>query len=77
MTRQPETLRPDDRIGYAVNRMMTLRCRTMPVVDGDGRPLAVVTVGDLTKWLAALFPEATLNLRPGDRLRHPAEVDGG
>ena len=27
--------------------------------------------------LAALFPEAILNLRPGDRLKRPTERDGG
>jgi hypothetical protein len=37
----------------------------------------MVTVDDITKWLAALFPEAILNLRPGDRLKQPNERDGG
>ena len=36
-----------------------------------------VTVDDIAKWLAALFPEAILNLRPGDRLKRPTERDGG
>jgi CBS domain-containing protein len=77
MTPNPETLRPDDRVCYALNRMMTTGCRTVPVVDGDGRPISIVTVDDIAKWLAALFPEAILNLRPGDRLKRPAERDGG
>jgi CBS domain-containing protein len=77
VTRDPEALSPDDRICYAVNRMMTLGCRTMPVVDAEGRPVGLVTVDDIAKWLAALFPEAILNLRPGDRLKQPTERDGG
>ena len=77
MTPDPETLRPDDRICYAVNRMMAMSCRTVPLVDGEGRPVGIVTVEDIAKWLAALFPEAILNLRPGDRLKRPAERDGG
>jgi CBS domain-containing protein len=77
MTRDPEALRPDDRICYAVNRMMATRCRTVPVVDEAQHPIGIVTVEDIAKWLAALFPEATLNLRPGDRLKQPSEVDGG
>jgi len=77
MTRNPEALRPEDRICYAVNRMMAMRCRTVPLVDEERRPVGIVTVEDITKWLAALFPEAILNLRPGDRLRRPAERDGG
>ena len=77
MTRDPEALSPDDRICYAVNRMMAMRCRTVPLVDGERRPVGIVTVEDITRWLAALFPEAILNLRPGDRLKRPAERDGG
>jgi CBS domain-containing protein len=77
MTRGLETVSPDDRMCYVVNRMMAASCRTVPVVDGAQRPLAMVTVDDITKWLAALFPEAILNLRPGDRLKQPNERDGG
>lgn len=77
MTPDPEALNPDDRICYAVNRMMAMRCRTVPLVDGERRPVGIVTVEDIARWLAALFPEAILNLRPGDRLKRPAERDGG
>ena len=77
MTRDPETVKPDDRICYALNQMMTTGCRTVPLVDGQGRPIGIVTVDEIAKWLAALFPEAILNLRPGDRLKRPAERDGG
>ena len=77
MTREPETLKSDDRICYAVNRMMAMSCRTVPVVDAEQRPVGIVTVDDIVKWLAAIFPEAILNLRPGDRLKHPGEPDGG
>ena len=77
MTRNPEALRPEDRICYAVNRMMAMSCRTVPLVDEERRPVGIVTVEDIAKWLAALFPEAILNLRPGDRLKQPAERDGG
>jgi CBS domain-containing protein len=49
----------------------------MPLVDEDRRPVGVVTVDDVAKWLAAIFPEAILNLRPGDRLKRPAQRDGG
>jgi CBS domain-containing protein len=77
MTPDPEAVRPDDRICYAVNRMMALSCRTVPLVDEERRPVGLVTVDDIAKWLAALFPEAILNLRPGDRLKRPTERDGG
>jgi hypothetical protein len=34
-------------------------------------------VTDVVTWLAQLFPEAILNLRPGDRLKRPHQVDAG
>ena len=77
MTRDPEAVKTDDRICYAVNRMMAMSCRTIPVVDAERRPIGIVTVDDIAKWLAAIFPEAILNLRPGDRLKRPGQRDGG
>jgi CBS domain-containing protein len=51
--------------------------RTVPLVDVAGRPLGVVTVSDVIRWLAGLFPEAVLNLPPGDALKRPHEMDAG
>jgi CBS domain-containing protein len=51
--------------------------RTIPLVDAERRPIGVITVSDVVRWLANLFPEAVLNLRPGDALKHPLEVDAG
>jgi CBS domain-containing protein len=51
--------------------------RTLPVVDQDGHPVGVVTVSDVIRWLASLFPEAVLNLRPGDQIKNPHQVDAG
>jgi CBS domain-containing protein len=77
MTADPEALTPRDRVCYAVNRMSVAGYRTVPLVDEAGRPIGVVTVHDFIKWLAHLFPEAVLNLRPGDALKRPHEVDAG
>jgi CBS domain-containing protein len=77
MTRQPEALRPGDRVAYAVHCMSVAGYRTVPLVDAVGRPLGVVTVSDVIRWLAGLFPEAVLNLPPGDSLKRPHEMDAG
>jgi len=77
MTPDPEALAPNDRICYAINRMNNAGYRTVPLVDAEHRPIGVVTVKDVVKWLAEIFPEAVLNLRPGDRIKRPTEVDGG
>lgn len=77
MTRDPEALTPNDRICYAVNRMNNAGYRTVPLVDADRRPIGIVTVNDVVRWLAEIFPEAVLNLRPGDAIKRPLEIDAG
>ena len=77
MTREPEALSPQDRICYAVNRMNNAGYRTVPLVDTDRRPIGIVTVSDVVRWLAEIFPEAVLNLRPGDEIKRPLQVDAG
>jgi CBS domain-containing protein len=77
MTREPEALGPGDRVAYAVHSMSVAGYRTVPLVDAQRRPLGVVTVSDVIRWLADLFPEAVLNLPPGDVLKHPHKIDAG
>ena len=77
MTRSPQALTARDRVAYAVHCMSVAGYRTIPLVDPDRRPIGVVTVNDVICWLAALFPEDVLNLRPGDTLKHPQDVDAG
>jgi CBS domain-containing protein len=77
MTQRPEALSAQDRVCFAVNRMSTAGFRTLPLVDAEGRPIGIITINDVVKWLAEIFPEAVLNLRPGDRLKHPLQVDAG
>jgi len=77
MTTDPEALSPDDRICFAINRMHNAGYRTVPLVDTEHRPIGIVTVNDVVAWLARVFPEAILNLRPGDRVKRPAQMDSG
>ena len=77
MTANPEALAPDDRICFAINRMHNAGYRTVPLVDSQHRPIGIVTVNDVVGWLARVFPEAILNLRPGDRVKRPAQMDSG
>ena len=77
MTRSPEALSTRDRVCYAVNQMRVAGYRTIPLVDAERRPIGIVTVSHVIKWLADLFPEAVLNMRPGDVIKHPSEVDSG
>ena len=77
MTPNPEALSRDDRVAYALHCMSVAGYRTIPIVDDQGRPIGIVTVTDVVRWLADLFPEAVLNLPPGDRLKRPGDVDSG
>jgi CBS domain-containing protein len=77
MTQDPEALSAQDRICYAINRMNVAGYRTIPLVDDEGRPIGVVTVNDVMRWLASIFPEELLNLRPGDRVKNPQQIDAG
>jgi CBS domain-containing protein len=77
MTANPEALTTDHRIAYAVQCMSVAGYRTVPLVDPAGQPVGIVTVNDVIRWLADLFPEAVLNLPPGDdRLKHPDREEG-
>jgi CBS domain-containing protein len=77
MTPNPEALAAADRIAYAVHSMSVAGYRTVPLVDDDRRPVGVVTVSDVIRWLAHLYPEAVLNLPPGDVLKNPHAIDAG
>jgi CBS domain-containing protein len=77
MTRNPDALSVRDRVAWAVHSMSVAGYRTVPLVDAERRPIGVVTVSDVIRWLADLFPEAVLNLPPRDRLKRPREIDAG
>ena len=77
MTRDPEALPLRARVAHALHSMAVAGYRTIPVVDESGRPTGVVTATDVIRWLADLFPEAVLNLPPGDSLKNPEQIDAG
>jgi CBS domain-containing protein len=77
MTREPEALSIGNRVAYAVHSMSVAGYRTVPLVDAERRPIGIVTATDIIRWLAGLFPEAVLNLPPGDTLKQPHRMDAG
>lgn len=56
MTRDPEVLRPDNCISYAIERIATRGYRNVPIVE-NGRPPAVLTVRDVMKHLSDVLAE--------------------
>ena len=64
MTSDPETVGMDDGIAYALNKMHIGGYRHIPVLDRQGRPMGVVSMRDVVKFIISLFPAAVLNVPP-------------
>ena len=77
MTPNPEALTRRDRVAYALHCMSVAGYRTVPIIDDAGRPVGVITATDVIRWLTDLFPEAVLNLPPGDAVKNPHVIDAG
>ena len=78
MTHNPEVLSSTDRVAYAVHCMSVAGYRTVPLVDAQHKPIGIVTVSNVIRWLANLFPATVINLPPGgDRLKRPGQVESG
>ena len=55
MSREPATLREDDALTIADDVMNLARIRHLPVVDGDGKPVGVVSQRDLFRGAISTF----------------------
>jgi CBS domain-containing protein len=64
MTPDPEVLRPDDPIAYALNKMSVGGFRHIPLVGADRRPVGVVSVKDIVDYIVDLFPNDILTVPP-------------
>ena len=64
MTRNPESLSPDVRVTYALNKMSVGGFRHIPLVDDDGHPVGVVSMRNVVDYMVELFRTEVLNLPP-------------
>jgi len=64
MTSSVETLHVDDTVGTAIRHMSTGGYRRMPIIDGEGRPAGVVSVGGILRYLVEHFPKIVYTLPP-------------
>jgi CBS domain-containing protein len=76
MTPDPESLGPDDGIGFALNRMVVGGFRHIPIVDDKGGAPSLLSQRDVVAFIVARMPKRVLNLPPEPHLeaRNP---DGG
>jgi len=75
MTAQPIVARVEETLGEAVEIMDRRGLRQLPVVDEDGAPASVVTVGGVIQHLAEDFPASVVN-RPPEPHQRASEPDG-
>ena len=76
MTRNPETLTPEDPIAFALQQMSVGGFRHVPLVDPDGHPVGILSVKDIVDYLAEHFPQEILNIPP-EPGRQPRIPEGG
>ena len=57
MTANPTTVSQDDSIAYALHAMELGGYRHLPVVDTDDRPIGIISVRDILRFLCVRFAE--------------------
>jgi len=62
MTPDPEVLRLDDPIVYALHRMSVGGYRHVPLVDDAGRPVGILSVKDIVHYVVSFFVSDVLTL---------------
>jgi len=76
MTPDPETLRLDDGVAFALNRMVVGGFRNVPIVDEDGALVGVLSQREVVDYIVSLVPSHVINLPPLPDLEARSE-DGG
>jgi CBS domain-containing protein len=75
MTPDPVVVDPKESIRAAVRRMEEGGYRHLPVVDDAGRPVGVLSVKRIVRYLAEHFPSTICN-QPPDPSRFPPRPEG-
>ena len=75
MTANPEALRLQDGIVFALNKMSVGGFRHVPLVDDDMRPVGVVSMRMIVDYIVEFFPREVLTLppEPGKDVTHERE----
>jgi CBS domain-containing protein len=64
MTPNPVRASLDGTVGDAIETMNAKGLRNLPVVDAEGKPAFLITVGGIIRYLADHFPAAVVNRPP-------------
>ncbi|HWT79145.1 MAG TPA: CBS domain-containing protein [Candidatus Methylomirabilis sp.] len=73
MTRNPETLTPEDPIAFAMQLMSVGGFRHVPLIDANRRPVGILSMKDIVEYLVEHIPSEILNIppEPGKHARIP------
>jgi CBS domain-containing protein len=78
MTPNPDCLAPTDSIAMAMNRMGVGGYRHVPLVDAEHRPVGMLVMRDVVRYIVAFFPSEALNLPPHSEHNAPERnLEGG
>lgn len=76
MTAQPVTVGPQEPVRAAIQKMQSGGYRHLPVVDGNGRPLGILSAKRIVRYLVEHFP-ALVYCQPPDSLDPiPSQAEG-
>ena len=76
MTPNPVTVAPKDPVRTAVKRMQVGGYRHLPVVNGDLRPIGILSAKRIVSYLVEHFPATVYNLPPDPENNIPSEPEG-
>lgn len=76
MTHDPHSIRTNESIGLALNRMQEGAFRHLPIVDEEERAIGVLSVRDILDYVVDHFPSEFLNLPPSPNLETTGEWGG-
>lgn len=76
MTPNPETLTPQDTVGFVLNRMTVGGYRRVPIVNAQGEPCGMVSVKDILRYIVDERPCEVYNLRPNPLRKGFARPEG-
>ena len=71
MTANPDCLTPLDPIALAMNRMGVGGYRHVPLVDSGHRPVGLLVMRDVVRYILAFFPTEALNCPPHSEVDPP------
>ena len=77
MTVNPETLEENANLAFCLNVMTIGGFRHVPIVDKQMRPVKVVSIKDVVRYLTSFFEKEVQNLPPRPGLLHPTKRESG